>query len=87
MNRNSVLPLGFSIRLGIIKNVGRTFVDFEFLDKIQKQSFRAPIPHPYAGRGGGILVGIEKDTIVIIACGPGEKYLSLYPQRKCINST
>jgi hypothetical protein len=69
-----MIPIGHSVRLAVVKKVGRTFIDFEFLDRIDAQTFRAPIPHPYAGRGGGVLVGIEKDTIIMVASGPSEKW-------------
>lgn len=67
-------PLSYSVRVGIIKNVGRTYIDFQFLDRLDDQTFRAPIPHPYAGRGGGFLTGIEKDTLVLVTNGPEEKW-------------
>src|SRR5690606_1638518 len=63
-----------SVRLAVIKKIGRTYADFEFLDRLDNQTFRAPIPHPYAGRGGGIFAGIEKDTVVLVSSGPGEKW-------------
>lgn len=62
------------VRLARITNPGRTFVDFQFLDTLDDQTFRAPTPYPHAGRGGGIFSGIEKDTIVLVTFGPGEKY-------------
>lgn len=68
------MPISHSIRVGIIKNVGRTYIDFEFLDRIDDQTFRVPIPHPYAGRGGGFFAGIEKDTLILVANGPEEKW-------------
>jgi len=66
--------LGHPIRVGIIKDVGRTYIDFEFLDRLDDQTFRVPMPQPYAGRGGGIFAGIEKDTLILVANGPGEKW-------------
>lgn len=69
--------LSYSVRVGIIKNVGRTYIDFEFLDRIDDQIFRVPIPHPYAGRGGGFLAGVEKDSIILVANGPEEKWYCL----------
>jgi hypothetical protein len=69
-----MIPTSYSIRLAIVKNVGRTYIDFEFLDRIDAQTFRAPIPHPYAGRGGGVFAGVERDTIIVVASGPGEKW-------------
>ena len=62
------------IRIGIIKNVGRTYIDFQFLDRFDDQTFRCPVPHPYAGRGGGFLIGIEKDSLILVANGPEEKW-------------
>jgi hypothetical protein len=67
-------PLSYSVRVGIIKSVGRTYIDFQFLDRLDDQTFRVPTPHPYAGRGGGFLAGIEKDSLVLVANGPGEKW-------------
>jgi hypothetical protein len=67
-------PLSYSVRVGIIKNVGRTYIDFQFLDRLDDQTFRTPIPHPYAGRGGGFLAGIEKDTLILVTNGPAEKW-------------
>lgn len=68
------LPYSFNVRLAIVKEVGRTYVDFQFLDRLDDQTFRAPIPHPYAGRGGGVFVGVEPDTLVLVAAGPMEKW-------------
>ena len=65
---------GVGVRLAIVKTVGRTFIDFQFLDALNGQVFRAPIPHPYAGRGGGIFVGIERDALILVTNGPGEKW-------------
>ena len=70
-------PIGYPIRVGIIKNVSRTSIEFEFLDRLDDQTFSAPSPQPYAGRGGGILAGIEKDSIILVANGPGEKWYCL----------
>lgn len=68
------LPLGHGIRLGRISTVGDTFVEVEFFDRFISNSVRCPIPHLYAGHGGGVLIGPEKDTMVIVASGPGEKW-------------
>ena len=68
------LPITYSIKVAIVTKVGRTYVDFQFLDRLENQIFRAPIPNPYAGRGGGIFAGIEKDSIILVAPGPGEKW-------------
>ena len=66
------IPSGSSIRIGIITQVGRTYIEFSFLDSLNGQVYRTPKPHPYAGRGGGFLAGIEKDTLILVANGPGE---------------
>lgn len=71
------VPGGVSVRLGVVVKVGRTFVDFHFLDSLDNQVYRTPIPQPYAGRGGGVLVGIEKDAIILVTNGPGEKWYTL----------
>ena len=68
------LPITYSIKVAIVERVGKTFIDFQFLDRLENQVFRAPIPHPYAGRGGGIFAGIEKDSLILVAPGPGEKW-------------
>ena len=67
-------PVGFTIRLGIISNVGDNFVDVDFFDSIGEHPIRSPINHPYAGRGGGIFAMPEKGTIVAMAYGPQESW-------------
>jgi len=62
------------VRLAAVRKVGRTYIDFEFIDKIDNQVYRVPSPQPYAGRGGGVLVGIEKDSIILVSKGHGEKW-------------
>lgn len=69
-----MLPIGKSVRLAIITNIGRNYVECSFYDKFGEKPFRCPIPHPYAGRGGGILIGIERDTIVLVSNGPQEQW-------------
>lgn len=71
------IPRGSSVRLGVITKVGRTFIEFHFMDSLDGQVYRTPMPQPYAGRGGGVLVGIEKDAIVLVTNGPGEKWYCL----------
>lgn len=70
----SRLPVGYTVRLAIVRKVGRTYLDCEFFDRFGEKPFRCPIPHPYAGRGGGIFAGIEPETIVIVASGAQEKW-------------
>jgi len=65
------------VRTGVVRNVGRTFIDFEFIDKIDNQTYRTTLPHPHAGRGGGVLVGIEQDSLILVSKGPGEKWYCL----------
>lgn len=68
------IPIDYSVRLAVVKDVGSNYLDFQFIDQIDNQTFRCPIPHPYAGRGGGVLVGIEKDTLILVANGYAEKW-------------
>jgi len=56
-----------------VKKIESTHVVCEFFDRVGEKSIRCPKPQPYAGRGGGILVGVERDTIVLIATGPTQK--------------
>jgi len=70
---NNLLPIGYSVRLAIVKKVERTHVVCDFFDRVGEKSIRCPLPHPYAGRGGGIFVGIERNTLVLVANGPGQK--------------
>ena len=67
-------PVGYTVRLGIITNVGPNYVDVDFFDRVGEKTVRAPLPMPYAGKGGGVLVGPEKDTVVIMGYGPQEKW-------------
>ena len=66
------LPIGFSVRVAIVRNVYKTSVECSYLDSTRDRYFRCPKPHPYAGRGCGIFAGIEKDTIVLVALAPNE---------------
>lgn len=68
------LPIGYSIRLGRISKVEDSFVEVEFFDRFSSNAVRCPLPHLYPGRGGGVLIGVEKDTIVVLASGPMEKW-------------
>jgi hypothetical protein len=70
----SRLPIGYTVRLALVRKVGRTYLDCEFFDRFGEKPFRCPIPHPYAGRGGGIFAGIEPETIVLVAAGTQEKW-------------
>lgn len=68
------LPIGYSVRLAVIKKVERTHVVCEFFDRVGEKLIRCPIPQPYAGRGGGVLVGVERDTLVLVANGPTQRW-------------
>lgn len=70
----SRFPVGYNIRLGIITEVGDNFLEVEFYDRVGENPVRCPKPHPYAGRGGGILVGYEPGTLCILSNGPQERY-------------
>ena len=67
------LPIGYVIRLAVIRKVYKTYVECAYLDSATEHTFPCPIPQPYAGRGMGVFVGVEKDTIVLVAMAPGEK--------------
>lgn len=67
------LPIGYTVRKAIVTKVARTYVECEWFDRIGEKSFRCPMPQPYAGRGGGVLVGFERDTTVLVAYGPQER--------------
>lgn len=67
------LPLGYSLRLAVVKKIAKTFVECEYVGHTGEQRFQCTIPHPYVGKGSGVLVGIERDTIVLVAKGPSER--------------
>lgn len=69
----SNLPVGFSLRHAIVRSVGRTYLDCEYTDGIGDKIIRCPIPQPYPGKGGGVLVGFNRGTRVLIATGQMEQ--------------
>jgi hypothetical protein len=69
-----ILPLGKSLRIAYITKVRANYVECEFYDKFGEKPFSCPIPHPYAGRGGGVLIGAERNTLVLVANGPQEQW-------------
>ena len=73
------LPIGHGIRLGRISSVNDSFVEVEFFDRFLSSSVRCPIPHPYPGRGGGVLIGPEKDTEAMLFLFPVG--LTFYPDK------
>src|SRR5574337_267918 len=71
---NSRLPIGYTVRIGIVRKVGRTFIDCDFYDRFGEKTVRCPIPFPYVGRSSGIFTGIEPDTLVLLASSSHEKW-------------
>lgn len=65
---------GVAVRVAVVKKVGPTFIDFQFMDRVGEPTRRAPIPHPYAGRGTGIFAGVEEGALLLVAKGPYEKW-------------
>ena len=68
------LPLGYGVRLAKVDSVQTGYVVCSFTDQIGEDPVRCPIPHPHAGRGGGIFVGIEQDTQVLLSKGSNNIY-------------
>jgi len=68
----SDLPLGYSLRLAIVRKVYRTKVECEYTDRQGERTFSCPIPHPYAGKSGGLFIGIERDVRVLIGMASQE---------------
>jgi hypothetical protein len=68
------LPIGYTVRIAIVRKVGRTFIDCDFYDRFGEKTVRCPIPHPYVSRGSGMFVGIEPDTFVLLANSSHEKW-------------
>lgn len=66
-------PLGHTLRLAVVKRVAKTFIECEYLGHTGEKPFKCTVPHPYAGRGCGVLAGIERDIIVLVAKGPAER--------------
>lgn len=70
----SRLPIGYVVRLAVVSKVRKTFIECVYTDRQGEDPVQCPIPHPYANSsGGGIFIGIEKDTRVLIALAPGER--------------
>ncbi len=67
------MPVGYAVRLAIITNVYRTYVECIFTDREGEHTLQCPVPHPHAGDGSGIFVGFEKGTRVLIAMAPQEQ--------------
>lgn len=67
------MPAPLTLRLAVVRNVSKTFIECEYISKTGEKSFQCPIPHPYVGNGGGIMVGIEKNAIVLVGSGTAER--------------
>lgn len=61
------------IRLAVINEVSKTFVKCTYLGDPEEKTFKCPLPQPYAGTGGGILVGPEVNSVVLVALGKSEQ--------------
>lgn len=69
------IPLQHWVRIARVIDVGYNYVQCDFIDRFGEKSFDCPVPHPYAGsHGGGIFVGVQKDTIVLVSKGPSEQW-------------
>jgi len=68
----SRIPGGYSVRLGVVVKVYNTQVEVQYTDRQFERNVRCPIPHPHAGVGSGIFMGVEKGTRVLISHGPQE---------------
>jgi hypothetical protein len=68
----SRIPGGFSVRNAVVTKVYNTQVECQFYDRVGEHNVRCPIPHPHAGVGTGIFVGVQVGTRVLISYGPQE---------------
>jgi len=67
------LKTSTSLRLATVIDVGTTLVTCRYLGRAGENPFDCPVPHPYVGRAGGIFIGIEKGTVVLVSEGPSEE--------------
>lgn len=79
----SRIPGGYSVRLAIVVKVYKTQVECRYTDREGEHNVRCAIPHPYAGVGGGIFVGIHKGARVLISHAPQEQayIVAVVPER------
>ena len=66
--------VGSTVRLAVVKKVGPTYIDFQFIERVGEPTHRAPLPHPYAGNGSGIFYGIEEGNVLLMARGPSNTW-------------
>ena len=78
------VPGGYVVRNAIVTKVFNTQVECEFMDRMGEKPVRCPIPHPHAGVGAGIFIGVQINTRVLIAMGPQEQayIVSVVPERQ-----
>jgi len=68
-----------SLRIAIVRNVTRTFVECKYPGNTSEKTIKCPITYPYVSGGGGFLHGIEIGTLVLIGTGPSEeKFIVAY---------
>lgn len=76
-------PIGYSLRMAVVRKVSRTFVECQYLGHTGEPAFKCPTPHPYVSKGAGMLAGIEVGSIVITAKATAERkfILAFLPDR------
>jgi len=68
-----------NLRLALVRKVTKTFVECDYLGHLGELSFQCPISHPYTSNGGGVLVGLQPGTVVLVGTGPSEqKFILAY---------
>ena len=67
------------LRLAIVTNVTKTYVECEYIGHAAEQKFQCPISQPYVSNGGGILTGIEVGAMVVVGnIPPNRKIIVAY---------
>ena len=76
-------PGAYSVRHAMITKVYRTHVECRYTDREGEHSVRCSMPHPHAGVGSGIFVGIQVGTRVLLSMAPQEQafIVSVVPER------
>jgi len=81
---------GYSLSVGVVLDATNNKILFQFKDDpSDKNTFTVSNTlQPYAGRGGGVLVGVEKGSRILVAKGPGETWycLAVIPDTTFLNS-
>jgi len=78
------MAIGPSLRHAIVRRVYKTYVECEYTDALGDRRINCPLPHPAAGIGTGIFIGVERDTRVIIATAQMESpfIVAIIPNRR-----